>query len=372
VDTIMTSPDGPSLRILVTGAGGSPATNFIRSLRKAPQPVYLIGVDASKYTLCRAETDERHLVPLTGEPDYADVLFDIVDESRPDLIYIQTDYEIRALSPRREELHARRVRTLLPDDATIALCQDKYRAQKAWEAAGLKVPRSLMIDGPEDVEQAFRDFGAPVWIRAISSAGGGAGSFRAEDVRQALHWVEYCAGWGTFCAAEYLSPDSVTWTGLYKDGELIVAQGRARLYWELGNRAPSGVTGVTGTGVTVSDPVVDELAQRVIAAVDRRPSGIFAVDLTYDRRRVPNPTEINIGRFFTTHGFFTEAGLNLPWFYVCAALGRPVPPVARKINPLPAGLAWVRGVDFLPVLTTVRAIEEQAAGLVERRRRLSR
>ena len=32
-------------RIMVTGAGGSPATGFVRSLRAAPEPYYLIGVD---------------------------------------------------------------------------------------------------------------------------------------------------------------------------------------------------------------------------------------------------------------------------------------------------------------------------------------
>ena len=64
--------------------------------------------------------------------------------------------------------------------------------------------------------------------------------------------------------------------------------------------------------MTVSDPVVDDIAQRAIRAINPEPSGIFGVDLTYDRDGVPNPTEINIGRFFTTHQFFTAAGLNMP------------------------------------------------------------
>ena len=51
--------------------------------------------------------------------------------------------------------------------------------------------------------------------------------------------------------------------------------------------------------------MVDEIALRAITAVDGSPHGIFSVDLTYDDEGVPNPTEINIGRFFTTHLFFT-------------------------------------------------------------------
>lgn len=163
---------------------------------------------------------------------------------------------------------------------------------------------------------------------------------------------------------------AISWTALYKAGELVVARGRKRLYWELGNRAVSGVTGITGTGVTVADPLLDELGLRAVEAVDPPPEGIFAVDFTYDREGVPNPTEINIGRFFTTHLFFTRAGLKLPYLFVKLAFDEPYPAPARRFNPLPSGLAWVRGVDFLPVLTELAAFEQAERELVARRRRL--
>ncbi|HTG32576.1 MAG TPA: hypothetical protein VLB76_06555 [Thermoanaerobaculia bacterium] len=92
----------------------------------------------------------------------------------------------------------------------------------------------------------------------------------------------------------------------------------------------------------------------------------------YDPRGVPNPTEINIGRFFTTHLFLTRAGLNLPYLFVKLAFGEPYPEPARKLNPLPVDLAWVRGMDFLPVLTDMAAIEGTAAELAARRGRLPR
>jgi len=148
----------------------------------------------------------------------------------------------------------------------------------------------------------------------------------------------------------------------------VVAQGRKRLYWELARLAPAGVTGITGTGVTVSDPEIDAMALRAIQAIDERPNGIFSVDLTYDERGVANPTEINIGRFFTTHEFFTQAGLNMPALLVMLAWGEDLPDGYPAVNPLPSGLAWVRGVDFLPHLTTVEEIE---ASVAEYERRVS-
>jgi carbamoyl-phosphate synthase large subunit len=127
------------------------------------------------------------------------------------------------------------------------------------------------------------------------------------------------------------------------------------------------VTGITGTGVTISDAALDELAQKAVHAIDRRPNGIFAVDFTYDKADVPNPTEINIGRFFTTHLFFTRAGLNLPYLFVKLAFDEPLPPIPAKFSPLKPNLAWVRGMDFLPVLTDLDTIETAARELELRR-----
>jgi hypothetical protein len=357
-------------RILVTGAGGSPATNFVRSLRESPEPFHLIGVDCNRFYLQRAETDELHLVPEADDPDYLDVLCSVIEESGAELIHCQPDQEIAVVSEHRDRLLSLGCRTFLPAHATIETCQDKYASFLRWKEAGLPVPETRRIDSPADLDRAFADLGSTIWLRAVVSPGGGKGSLRATDPEMARAWLDFCRGWGQFTAAECLEAATVTWTGLYKDGELVVAQGRKRLYWEMGNRAPSGVTGLTGTGVTVADPQLDDLAQRTVAAVDPRPQGIFAVDLTYDRQGVPNPTEINIGRFFTTHLFFTRAGLNLPYLFAKLAFDEPYPAPAQRLNPLPSGLAWVRGMDFLPVLTDVEAFERAASDLAERRARV--
>ena len=87
-----------------------------------------------------------------------------------------------------------------------------------------------------------------------------------------------------------------------------------------------------------------------ISAVDDNPHGIYGVDMTYDKKGIPNPTEINISRFFTTIRFFTEAGLNMPVIYKNLALYGEKPKLKKKINPLPNGLMWLRGMDTAPQL----------------------
>ncbi len=354
-------------RILVTGAGGSPITNFVRSLRKAPEPFYLIGVDCNKYYLQRAETNEKYLIPRADEEDYLFILKEIINETGSDLLYSQPDQEIFEISKHRDEL---KVRLFLPYHKTIEICHDKHESYKRWKKTGLKVPETMLIKNEKDLVNAFKIFDKPLWIRAIVSPGGGKGSFRAEDIKMAKTWIDFCNGWGNFSAAECLEPWSITWLSIWKDGKLVVAQSRKRLYWEFANRAPSGITGLTGTGITVSDKVLDEIAQKAILSIDKKPNGIFGVDLTYDKDGIPNPTEINIGRFFTTHHFFTAAGLNMPYIFVKLAFNEKLPPLPKKINPLPPGLAWVRGMDFLPILTDIKKINLCEEELGKRREKL--
>ena len=343
-------------KILITGAGGAPGINFTRSLRAAREKFHLIGIDCDKYNLQRAETDERLLGPRADDEDFLAFLKCIIGNRSPDFLHSQSDEEIAVLVAHAGGIG---VKTFLPSEESVRLCQDKFLSYERWTSAGLRVPSTRLLCGEEDLDAAFGELGSPLWLRE-TMGGAGRGALRVDTREEAALWIEVRRGWGRFTAAEYLSPHSITWQSIWAEGELVVAQGRKRLYWEMGNRAPSGVTGVTGTGVTVSDPALDEIAQKAILAIDRAPHGIWSVDLTYDVRGVPNPTEINIGRFFTTHYFFTKAGLNMPLILLKLAFGEEVPPLPRRINPLPHGLAWVRGMDIEPVLCTVEEIESSA------------
>jgi carbamoyl-phosphate synthase large subunit len=114
-------------------------------------------------------------------------------------------------------------------------------------------------------------------------------------------------------------------------------------------------------GVTVDDPLVNEIAINAVRAVSTRPHGIFGVDMTYDRLGVPNPTEINISRFFTTVRFFTEAGLNLPIIFKDLALYGQKPTLDKIMNPLEPDLCWFRGMDAMPTIMRLKDFEEKVA-----------
>jgi hypothetical protein len=352
-------------RIMITAAGGTPATNFVRSLRAAPEKMYLVGTDCDKYCLMRAETDEKFLVPEANKEDYIDILNQIIDENKLEFLHVQNDIEMKIISENRDKLH---IPVFLPSKKTVNICLDKLESYKKWEIAGIKQPKTILIANENDLKVAFERLGSKIWIRDTTGAGG-RGSLATSSFKVAKAWLDFREGWNKYTAAECLEPQSVTWQSIWREGELIVAQARKRLYWELSRLAPSGITGITGTGITFSDEKLDKIAQEAIFAIDKKPHGIFSVDLTYDKDGLPNPTEINIGRFFTTHEFFTKAGLNMPYIVVKIAYNEKIPHINKKLNPLPNNLAWVRGVDFVPILTTTDEINSNVKLLEERRRK---
>lgn len=356
-------------RILITGAGGSPAVNFTRSLKKAPEDFYMVGTDASKYYLTRAEVDARYLVPTVNDPLYLPIINHIIKKENIEFVHAQNDAEVNFLSQNREKIKAK---VLFPAKQTVETCQDKFLSFEKWAAAGIKVPKTYIINNKQDLQQAFDALGGKMWVRAISGAGG-RGSLPVYDIPTAEKWLDFQKGWdGSFSASELLQPETITWMSIWHNGELVVAQGRRRLFWELSKISPSGVTGATGGGETVTDPELDTIAQEAVKAIDSKPEGLFGVDLAYDENGVPNPTEINIGRFFTTHQFFTELGVNMPYIFVKLAYGEALPPIKRKLNPAPDHMVWIRGMDFEPVLSPMADIDKSVADLESLKKELKK
>jgi len=346
-------------KIQIGGAGGAPSNGFIKSLRESNRSDWLVGTSCDVSDLFLANVDERYPIAAASDVSYKESLFGILKKVRPDFIHLQNDFEIRAVSRFRDDLHKLGVKYYLPDAATIENCVDKEKSYQIWQQSGVKVPKTILLHNFSDLKRAFDLFGETIWIRAIEG-GGGRGALPTDNYDFARIWIDRYQGWGKFTASELLSKDTVTWLSIWHHGELVVAQTRRRLSWNFGNRTLSGVTGITGVGETYSNEMVDSVSWDAIFAIDKKPHGIFAVDMTYDNQGIPNPTEINIGRFFTTHYFFTKAGLNMPKIYCDIALDGKFPVLERRINPLPDGLIWIRGMDVEPVLTSREKLEEMA------------
>jgi hypothetical protein len=353
-------------KILIAGAGGAPSEGVINSLLKSAKNETIIGMGSEPTDLVLSNAKEVFYVPYANTPEYKDSLLAILNNEKPDLVHFQNDLEIFYASLFREDIHKTGTKTFMPSHQVIDTCVHKYKTYLKCKEADIRVPENLMINNEEDLKKSFSDLAdkeGKIWLRASSIGGGGKGALPTNDFAFAKGWIERYNGWGDFVAAEMLTPNTVTWLSIWHEGELVVAQTRLRKGWTHGNRTVSGVTGVTKVGQTYSDSEVDRISIETIKAVSDKPHGIFGVDMAYDKNGVPNPTEINISRFFTTVLFFTEAGLNMPEIFKDLALYNEFPNLDKKINPLENGLMWLRGMDTTPKLLSEKQIQERIKNL---------
>ena len=347
-------------KILIMGAGSAQSNGVINCLLDVENPDNIIGAGSEPTDLVLSRAEKKCLIPHCTDPYYKEKLLKLLNEEKPDFMHFQHDKELFTISSWRDEILATGVKLMIPDHEDIDTCVFKYKSYLKWHKSGLKVPKNIVINNENDLKLALKELGdkdGNIWIRSMEIGGGGTGSVPTNKFDFAKNWLDKHNGWGNFTAAEMLTPTSVTWLSIWNNGELIVGQSRIRKGWS--GRSISGVTGMTKIGETINDEQVNDIALASIKAISKRPHGIFAVDMSYDKTSIPNPTEINIGRFFTTVQFFKEAGLNMPEIMKNIILYDKLPILQKKINPLKEGLLWLRGMDITPCLMTSEDIEKE-------------
>lgn len=342
--------------ILVTGAGGPLGVNVTRSLRRAPEPSMIVGTDANAWHLPLSLADRTVKIPPAKDRDgYARALASLVAEG-VDVILPTHPVEVRAVRELHDAGRLGGAMIALPPAAVLERADDKFATQQVLQAAGLPVPRTILLEGPGDVARAFATMGTPVWVRGSGAPGLGIGgaALPTSELGVARAWVEHHRGWGKMVACAYLPGRNLTWMSAWRHGRLLASCSRERLEYVLPHVSPSGVTGAPAVTRTIRDPEVNVISERAVRALHldgERPHGVYFVDLKDDPSGRPCVTEINAGRCGTTVHFYTEAGLNFPWLLVCLALDADVswlPPDPYDV--VPEDLYWVRTLDCGPVL----------------------
>ena len=337
-------------KILITGAGGPLGVNVTRSLKRAPEILFLVGTECNKYHLNLALTDKIEHVPHASLGDvYIDKMKQVVDKYEIDLIFPTHPLEVLVLGKSRQ---AFKCNFFLPEQKTIETGNDKYDSFKIWDEKGISVPDTILIENENVLHEAFsRISGKPIWVRGRGTPGLGMGAkaLPCKNEEEAKFWIEYWKGWGHFIASEFLPGDNMTWLSLWKDGNLMTSQGRIRLEYVIPHVSQSGVTGAPAVSKTVKSKGLNELGEKAVNALDNKPNGVYFIDFKKDHSGNLKITEINPGRFGTTIHFYTEAGVNFPHLYVKLAFGENIGGVP-KYDPLREGLFWLRTLDCGPVL----------------------
>src|SRR3990172_3669664 len=91
-------------RILIAGAGGSAAHNFIESLRISPEKFYIVGTDAQRFHIELSGADVYYQLPHAEDADYIPAINRLIKKERIDFIHAQPDIEVLKLSQNRKKI----------------------------------------------------------------------------------------------------------------------------------------------------------------------------------------------------------------------------------------------------------------------------
>ncbi|HON24618.1 MAG TPA: hypothetical protein PLS96_01550 [Myxococcota bacterium] len=347
-------------RVLIPGAGGPGAVNLTRGLKIAPEPIFTVGCDANPYYLQLALTDEKALVPrAANEDEYIQAISNLVTKYDLNFIYPNSSIEMAVLTKHQAELGAK---MFLPSLATQQIAASKWETWQTWKNKGVAVPQTMIIDNEADIERAFDQIGSrPIWFRGAGIPGRGIGgaALPCSTPLQARGWIDFYNGYGAFIASEYLPGENLTFLGVFKDGELLASQGRQRDSYVIPHVSPSGITGAPAICHTVHRQDLNQQGLQAVLAIDESYNGVAFVDFKGAADGQILPTEINAGRFGTTHHFYSAAGANFPYYMLKVAFNEP-PPTLSKFNALPPDLYWIRTLDAGPVLISKDELEAKS------------
>ena len=287
-------------RLLVTSAGSGASGNLVRSLRAGPASLTIVGCHDDQFILKNSTADRNYLVPPLSHPTWARALRRVVDDEKIDLVIPTSDGDVAALSRVRGRLPGR---LFLPRAATVERCGDKYELTEWLRAHGVPAPRTYRVTDLRHLERIFERLGNPsrAWCR-IRAGAGSRGAAPVAGPGQARSWITYWRDMrdvpvSAFTLSEYLPGRDLGCQSVWKDGRLILVKTYERLSYLGSGSQPSEVSAVGALTKTVCEPGVVEISVRALRAVDRKASGVFAVDLKEDSSGVPRVTEINAGRF---------------------------------------------------------------------------
>lgn len=335
--------------VLVTGIGGSIGVDVARSLRRDAS-VRIVGVDANPWGLRQTAhlCDIAAAVPRADrEPrGYLEALERLIREHEVAFAFVNPDPELEAMAELGASLSCP---TTMPPVATVGVCLDKAQTVAKVGDAAL-FPATRDVAEPDDVERAFLELGAPLWIRS-SIGPGGRGSLVVETAEEAHAWMRYWNRRGRgykWVLHEYLPGLNANWTGLYARGELVASAAMERVRYFLGDAAASGVSGQVSQCATLDPAPYRAVSDAVVRGLDAEPHGIYSVDLRHDAAGAPRVTEVN-PRLAGRPWLYANAGVNMALASLRALTGADLGDAVSRDGLIP-GLHLYRQLDVDPVI----------------------
>ncbi|MEU5834531.1 ATP-grasp domain-containing protein [Streptomyces diacarni] len=137
-------------RILVTGVGGAPGFDLVRSLQRLGCKVLAVDSDPHAPGLLLPEVT-AHVVPPASDAAYRAGMLRLCAKARPDAVLSTVEQELPRLLGLRRPLADLGVTTWLPPREAVTACGDKAGFAAVLAEHGVPTPRTVL---PEDLDRA--------------------------------------------------------------------------------------------------------------------------------------------------------------------------------------------------------------------------
>lgn len=328
------------MNILITTAGGGNALNLARSLKYGfgDEPTKIVGVNIDRYELAKAyhspDYDKVYLVPGFKEDAYYSMMTKIIQDENIDFVIPNHEFEIEhILEMGYDDILDK---CFLPSKDTVKLCNDKYQLNKFLDGyeflngcLGSKisniesvVPVSHIVETPLEQNSDY-----PYWVRLTQGAGS-RGANIVNNIDELYNWIETWISkenvdYGDFMISEYLPGADHHYFSLWNNGEMVIGKTIRRMRYCCAKYSITGTSSSPSLCVLVKNPILDEINQNIIKAVDPHAQGLFGIDFKADKDGVHKITEINIGRSPRINYIFNlTPGGNIARRYVEIGTGR--------------------------------------------------
>jgi len=330
------------MNILITAAGGGGTNGILETFND--EGITFVGVNSDYYKAAASCIEITYQVAHARYPqEYLNDINAIVDKHGIDFIVPNSDIEVELLSKYSKELNCS---TFVPKSEIIEISNDKFKTYKHCLKHGINVPKTIDFSSIEDLKSKFDFTEFPIWCR-VKEGSGSKNTAPVNSLVEAIGFIhseieKFDLKIEDFTLSDFLPGDDCLITSIWIKGKLkYLAMAHRMKYAKAPGQSPP---------VLIKKMFRQELMDlniQVAQSFEKKPNGIYNIDVKYDRNGRIALTELNMGRFYYNMPLFNKSNdANMFKYYLDVVVyGKDNPAVISKDE-----LFFLRDQDKFPVV----------------------
>lgn len=328
------------LTVMVTAAGNQYMPGMVDCLKNnGERNIRLVAADMSDDPTILQMMDVLYQVPRATDPNYIDVLLEVCEKEKVDVIIPIMSAELPELVKNKDRFANVGTIVSVSDMDSILIANNKLRLYEFMKKNGMKVPRFCSVHNVEELDDAFAFCGYPqnaVCIKATELSG--SRGIRIIDPQKTRFDILFSEKPNSFYISyeelkiilneREIMPEMMVMEAL--DGkefsvDLLADHGKV-LY--MAARESNVITASIPLEATLfHEEKAYEICREIIKALSFDGNADF--DFRYDKDGNPVLMEIN-PRVAATMAIFKAGGMNLPYLRIKQLLGEELPEIEIK------------------------------------------